>query len=141
MTSNIMSLFWNKVGSWRAKPGKKTYTGGPRDRRTQKDWYNFTVHKSWNTKFYLRLFWVRIDELWNWNLKRLISTTESLKECAQKKLKRIEYILKNCSLLKIENNSSWVDFNHSREKTHLLALELLFVISSWRVYLYIKFDI
>ena len=49
--------------------------------------------------------------------------------------------LKMCSLLKIENNSSWVNFTHFREKTHLLALELIFVSSSWQVYMNIKFYI
>ena len=49
--------------------------------------------------------------------------------------------LKKCLLLKIENNLSWVIFTHFREKTYLLALELIFVSSNWRVYMYIKFDI
>ena len=52
-----------------------------------------------------------------------------------------QYTLKKCSLLKIENNSSWVDLAHFPEKTHLLSLELIFVSSSWRVYMYIKFNI
>ena len=51
------------------------------------------------------------------------------------------YTLKKCSLLKMENSSSWVNFTHFREKTNLLALELIFVSSGWRVYMYIKFDI
>ena len=51
------------------------------------------------------------------------------------------YILKMCSPLKIESNSSWVNFIHFREKTHFLALELIFVSSSWWVYIYIKFEI
>ena len=34
-----------------------------------------------------------------------------------------------------ENNSSWVDFSHFSEKTHLLALELIFISWSWRVYI------
>ena len=46
------------------------------------------------------------------------------------------YILKKCSLLKIENNSSWVNFTHFRKKTLLLTLELIFISSSWRVYMY-----
>ena len=49
--------------------------------------------------------------------------------------------LKNCSLLKIKNNTPSVNFINFREKTHLFALELIFVISSWRVYMHIKFDI
>ena len=49
--------------------------------------------------------------------------------------------LKVCALLKIENNSSEVNFTHFLEKTHSLAFELIFVSLSWRVYLYIKFDI
>ena len=51
------------------------------------------------------------------------------------------YTLKKCSLLKIENNSSRINFTHFREKTHLLAHELIFVSSSWRVYTHIKFHI
>ena len=42
---------------------------------------------------------------------------------------------------KIENNSSWVNFTHSPEKTHLLTLELIFKSLNWRVYRYIKFVI
>ena len=42
-------------------------------------------------------------------------------------------LLKSVHLLKIENNSSWVNFVHFREKTHFLALELFFIRSSWRV--------
>ena len=51
------------------------------------------------------------------------------------------YILKMRPLLKIENNSSWVNLTHFRGKTHLLALELIFVSSSRRVHMHIKFDI
>ena len=43
--------------------------------------------------------------------------------------------------LKIEKNSSWVDFEYFREKMHFLALELIFASSSWRVYMYTEFDI
>ena len=53
-------------------------------------------------------------------------------------LYKIEYTLKKCSLLKIENNSSWVNFTHFREIIHLLALELIFVSLSWRVYMHIN---
>ena len=49
--------------------------------------------------------------------------------------------IKQCSLLKIENNSSWVNFTQFREKTHLLPFELIFVSWNWRVYMYVKFDI
>ena len=45
------------------------------------------------------------------------------------------------SLKEIENNSSWVNLTHFLEKTHLLPRELIFVSSSRRVYMYIKFDI
>ena len=31
-------------------------------------------------------------------------------------------------------------FTHFREKMHLLSLELIFISSSWRVYMYIKFN-
>ena len=51
------------------------------------------------------------------------------------------HTLKKCSFLKIGNNSFSVNFTHFWEKTHLLAFELLFVCSSWRVYMHIKFDI
>ena len=51
------------------------------------------------------------------------------------------FIIKIRTLLKIENNSSGVNFSHFREKTHLLALELIFISSNWRVYMYVKFDI
>ena len=50
------------------------------------------------------------------------------------------YTRKKWSLLKVENNSSWVNLTHFREKTHLLALESIFVSSSYRFYAYIKFD-
>ena len=40
-----------------------------------------------------------------------------------------------------ENNSPWVNFSHFREKTHFLTLELIFVSSSWRIYMHMKFDI
>ena len=49
--------------------------------------------------------------------------------------------LKKCLLLKIENNSSWVNFTHFWGKIHLLALEINFISSSLRVYMYIKSDI
>ena len=45
----------------------------------------------------------------------------------------INYTLKKCSVLKIENNSTWVNFTHFREKTNLLALELILISSGWRV--------
>ena len=51
------------------------------------------------------------------------------------------YTLKMCSLLKIESNSSSVNFTHFREKTHLLALELIFDSSNRAIYMYIKLDI
>ena len=51
------------------------------------------------------------------------------------------FTLSMCSLLKIENNSSWVSSAHFREKMHFLALELIFVSSSWRFYMYIKLHI
>ena len=57
------------------------------------------------------------------------------------KEKTSRYTLKKCSLLKTENNSSWVNFTHFLEKTDLLALELIFISSSWQVYMHIKFDI
>ena len=50
-------------------------------------------------------------------------------------------LLKSVSLLNIENNSSWVNFTHFREKTHFLTLKMIFISLSWRVYMYIKFDI
>ena len=52
-------------------------------------------------------------------------------------------MINNCTLLrwKIENNSLGINFIHSLEKTHLLALELIFISSSCRVYMYIKFVI
>ena len=50
------------------------------------------------------------------------------------------YALKKCSLLKIENNSSWVNFTHFWEKTQILVLELIFISSCWRISMYIKFD-
>ena len=40
--------------------------------------------------------------------------------------------LKICSPLKIEKNSSLVNFTHFPEKTHLFELELIFVSLSWR---------
>ena len=51
------------------------------------------------------------------------------------------HTLKMCLFLKIENSSSWVNFTHFREETHLLALELNLISSSWRVYMDINFDI
>ena len=50
------------------------------------------------------------------------------------------YTLRMCSIFKIENNLSWVNFTHFWEKMHLLAFELIFISSSWRVYMYIKFN-
>ena len=38
------------------------------------------------------------------------------------------FTLKKCSLLKIENYSSWVYFTHFQKKTLLLALELIFFL-------------
>ena len=35
------------------------------------------------------------------------------------------YTLKNCSFLKTENNSSWVNIAHFWDKTHIIALELI----------------
>ena len=42
----------------------------------------------------------------------------------------------DCKFLKqkIENNSLWVNFTHFREKTQVLAHELIFISSKWRVY-------
>ena len=55
------------------------------------------------------------------------------------------YSLRNISTLKSvplkENISSLVNFTHFREKMLLFAFELIFVSSSWRVYIYVKFDI
>ena len=51
-----------------------------------------------------------------------------------------KYILKMCTYLKIENYSSWVNFTHCQGKTHHLTLEFIFISSSWRVYMHIKFD-
>ena len=48
-----------------------------------------------------------------------------------KKNKMFSNTLKKFLLLKIENNSSEVNFTHFREKTHLPALGLIFVSSSW----------
>ena len=47
--------------------------------------------------------------------------------------KNCNYTLKKCSLFKVKNNSSWVNFTHFREITHLLSLELIFISPSWRV--------
>ena len=46
-----------------------------------------------------------------------------------------------CTLLKwrIENTSPWVDFPHHLEKMHLLTIELIFISSSWRIYMHMKF--
>ena len=46
-----------------------------------------------------------------------------------------------CTLLKIENNSSWVNFTHFWEKTHLSEFEMILVSSSWLLYVNIKFNI
>ena len=43
------------------------------------------------------------------------------------------YTIKKCLLLKIENKSVWVNLTHFQEKTHLFALELIFISSSRRV--------
>ena len=48
---------------------------------------------------------------------------------------------KNCSLLKTENNSSLVNFTQFRENMRLLAVELMFINSTWRVYMCVKFNI
>ena len=42
--------------------------------------------------------------------------------------------IKICTLLKIENNSLWVNFTYFLEKKDFLTLELIFIGSSWRVY-------
>ena len=44
-------------------------------------------------------------------------------------------------ILKIKCNLFWVNFTHSLGKSHLLTLELIFISSSWRVRMHIKFDI
>ena len=50
-------------------------------------------------------------------------------------------IIKNIHSEKIETYSFCIHLTHFREKTHLLALELIFVSSCLRVYMYIKVDI
>ena len=44
-------------------------------------------------------------------------------------------------LLKIENNSLWVNFPHFLEKMHILTFELIFISSRWWIHMHIKFDI
>ena len=61
------------------------------------------------------------------------------KKCNYFKLETVHS--KKCSFLKFKNKSSWVKFIHFQKKTHLLTFELIFVSSSWRIYMYIKFDI
>ena len=51
------------------------------------------------------------------------------------------YLLKMCTLLKLETDSPWVNFIHFLEKTHLHKLEFIFFSSSWGIYMYIKFYI
>ena len=46
-----------------------------------------------------------------------------------------------CTLLKVENNSPWVNFINFLEKMKLLSLELIFISSCWWVYINIKFYI
>ena len=41
-------------------------------------------------------------------------------------------------LLKIEKNSSCVNFTHLLQKMNLFTFELIFISSSWRLYLNIK---
>ena len=38
-------------------------------------------------------------------------------------------------------NSPWINFTHFQEKTLLLPLELIFINSSWQVYMCVKFGI
>ena len=54
-------------------------------------------------------------------------------------LKRKYTLLKICTLLKIDNNSPWVNLTHFLEKTHLRTLELIFISWSWRVCMHVKF--
>ena len=42
-------------------------------------------------------------------------------------------LTKKCSLLKIEINTSWVNFTYFPKRTYLLALKLIFTNWSWRV--------
>ena len=49
--------------------------------------------------------------------------------------------VKICTLLKVESNSPWVNFINFLDKKHLLSVELIFISSNWRVYMYLKFDI
>ena len=45
-----------------------------------------------------------------------------------------------CILAKIENNSPCVNFTHFLGKPPLLTLELIFISSSWRVDVHVKYE-
>ena len=106
-------------------------------------------------QFFRALCWIGLTTRTNWELmlNNVFNNYSERQKKKRKKKRRAKenfvfflpflayYILKKCSLLNIENNSSWVYFTHFREKTRLLALELVFVSSRWRVYMHRKFDI
>ena len=66
---------------------------------------------------------------------------ETSKQYVEKVYIQYLYTLKKGSFLKIKNNSSSVNLAHLWEKTHLLALEFIFVSSSGQVYMHIEFHI
>ena len=69
-------------------------------------------------------------------IKLCVFTAEIISKCVVHALRKacvISCTLKKCSLLKIGNSSSWVNFAHFREKTSLLAVQLFFYSSSRRV--------
>ena len=87
------------------------------------------IFATWNiflNSYYFQNFWFTDNSFNLWIMSR--------------KLWYHKYTLKMYTLLKIENNSPWVILTHTPEKTHLLTLELIFISSSWRVYVYMKFD-
>ena len=75
------------------------------------------------------------------HMHHMYTLLESFYEDPTNSLYTGTHTLKKRLLLNIENNSSWVNCIHFQEKTHLLALELIFVNSCGRVYMHVKFDI
>ena len=101
----------------------------------------FSTFKSWQfLRVYLIFFYMYIIIILSFLNTFYESSSSRSTKSSENQNKNI-CTLKKCSLLNIENNSSWVNFTHFGEKTHLVPLKLIFLSSSSRVYMYVKFDI
>ena len=119
----------------------KMYRNFPIRQRTHKNKLQLITSKYWMKavlKSKLATFWHNSEINFICRLKLLKSSSFHVLEIWMPFYK---YTLKMCSLLKIENNSSWVNFTYFREKTHALALEFIFISSSWSVYMHIKCNV